>query len=275
MERFLICLDLDGTLLNDKKEISPYTFKVLTYLQQQGHILMIATGRPFRASKAYYHQLKMQSPIVNFNGAHVQHPFDNTFQTVHHQLDRSLVQSIIDTLKTMNVQNIIAEVKDHVYLDRDDARLFEGFSVGEPTIEVGDLRQTLQEDPTSLLIEAEEYMIPRVKQALTRFYAEHIEHRRWGAPFPVIEIVKRGISKATGIDHVRHYLNIERDHIIVFGDEDNDLEMIKYAKYGVAMGNAIDALKHVAHTSTLSNNEEGIGVYLNDFFNLQIPKDHE
>lgn len=67
--------------------------------------------------------------------------------------------------------------------------------MGNPVTKVGDLRENLNEDPTSLLIEAEEAMIPRVKQVLTRFYAENIEHRRWGAPFPVIEIVKRASVK--------------------------------------------------------------------------------
>lgn len=50
MSSYLICLDLDGTLLNDDKKITPYTKKVLTTLQKQGHKLMIATGRPYRAS---------------------------------------------------------------------------------------------------------------------------------------------------------------------------------------------------------------------------------
>ena len=49
--------------------------------------------------------------------------------------------------------------------------------------------------------------------------------------------------------------------------------MIKYAEHGVAMGNAIDELKHVAKETTLSNNEDGIGLYLNEFFNLNISKE--
>ena len=66
-----------------------------------------------------------------------------------------------------------------------------------------------------------------------------------GRAFPVIEIVKRGISKARGIDQVKDYLGIEPSHIIAFGDEDNDIEMIKYAKYGIAMDNGLDELKHI------------------------------
>ena len=52
MQPYLICLDLDGTLLNDNKEISSYTKQVLTELQQRGHHIMIATGRPYRAVKS-------------------------------------------------------------------------------------------------------------------------------------------------------------------------------------------------------------------------------
>ena len=71
--------------------------------------------------------------------------------------------------------------------------------MGNPKIETGNLLEELDEAPTSLLVEAEEIYIPRIKQMLTRFYAENIEHRRWGAPFPVIEIVKRGLVKRVGL----------------------------------------------------------------------------
>ncbi|MFJ1245129.1 HAD-IIB family hydrolase, partial [Bacillus amyloliquefaciens] len=78
-----MCLDLDGTLLNDDKKITPYTKKVLTTLQKQGHKLMIATGRPYRASQIYYHELNMDTPVVNFNGAFVHHPKDDHCQNKH------------------------------------------------------------------------------------------------------------------------------------------------------------------------------------------------
>lgn len=64
-----------------------------------------------------------------------------------------------------------------------------------------------------------------------------------GRTFPVIEIVKRGINKARGIEYAKQYLNIADDRIIAFGDEDNDIEMIKYATYGIAMDNGLQDLK--------------------------------
>lgn len=67
-KRFLIALDLDGTLLKDDKTISERTKKVLDQVQKEGHIVMISTGRPYRASELYYKQLNLTTPIVNFNG---------------------------------------------------------------------------------------------------------------------------------------------------------------------------------------------------------------
>ena len=73
-EKHLIALDLDGTLLRNDKTISSRTKETLLTLKQQGHHVMIATGRPFRSSVQYYQELGLQTPIVNFNGAFVHHP---------------------------------------------------------------------------------------------------------------------------------------------------------------------------------------------------------
>ena len=82
-----------------------------------------------------------------------------------------------------------------------------------------------------------------IRDHLQAVHAEVIEHRRWGAPLHIIEIVRRGLNKAVGIAHVAKDLGIPRERIIAFGDEDNDLEMIDYAGIGVAMGNGIPTLK--------------------------------
>lgn len=88
-----------------------------------------------------------------------------------------------------------------------------------------------------------------------------------GAPFPIIEIVHKGLSKAVGIDYIAKEMGIPRERIIAFGDEDNDLEMIDYG-VGVAMSNGIDDLKTIANEITLSNNEDGIAKFLQDRLKL-------
>ena len=68
---------------------------------------------------------------------------------------------------------------------------------------------------------------------------------------------KSNTNKATAIEKLAKYFNIEQKDIIAFGDGDNDIEMLKYAGVGVAMDNAIDKLKAVANTTTKSNKESG------------------
>lgn len=72
-----------------------------------------------------------------------------------------------------------------------------------------------------------------------------------------------------GLKRVSNYLEIPQNRIIAFGDEDNDLEMLEFAGTGVAMGNAISPVKTVANTTTLTNEEDGIAVFLEEKFNLK------
>lgn len=268
MQPHLIVLDLDGTLLTDEKVISEKTLHTLFKAREQGHEIMIATGRPYRASEVYYHQLKMQTPIVNFNGAFVHHPMDSNWKSIHEPIDLRVVNEVIDALHDYKFYNIIAEVMDDVYLHYHDEKLLDIFSFGKPHVTTGDIRNYLKTDPTSLLIHAKEEDVPSIRQHLHDVHAEVIDHRRWGAPWHVIEIVRSGLNKAVGLAHVSKYLNIPQQNIIAFGDEDNDLEMIEYAGTGVAMGNAISQLKNIANEVTSSNNEDGIAEFLQERLNL-------
>lgn len=81
-KQHLIALDLDGTLLTDNKIISARTKKTIEKAKEQGHIVVISTGRPFRASHAYYKELNLNTPIVNFNGAYVHHPLDVNWELI-------------------------------------------------------------------------------------------------------------------------------------------------------------------------------------------------
>ena len=268
MQPHLIVLDLDGTLLTDEKVISEKTLHTLFKAREQGHEIMIATGRPYRASEVYYHQLKMQTPIVNFNGAFVHHPTDRTWKPIHEPINLGVVNEVIDAVHDYKFYNIIAEVMDDVYLHYHDEKLLDIFSFGKPHVTTGDIRNYLKTDPTSLLIHAKEEDVPSIRQHLHDVHAEVIDHRRWGAPWHVIEIVRSGLNKAVGLAHVSKHLNIPQQNIIAFGDEDNDLEMIEYAGTGVAMGNAISQLKNIANEVTSSNNEDGIAEFLQERLNL-------
>lgn len=115
-KQHLIALDLDGTLLTDNKIISPRTKNTIAKAKEQGHIVVISTGRPFRASYDYYKELSLNTPIVNFNGAYVHHPLDSSWGTHHSPLELSTAQEIVRACFDFGVKNVYAEVIDDVYV---------------------------------------------------------------------------------------------------------------------------------------------------------------
>ncbi|WP_174612770.1 Cof-type HAD-IIB family hydrolase [Virgibacillus ihumii] len=270
--RHLIALDLDGTLLTDDKEISARNKNTIRQAINDGHIVVIATGRPHRASINYYNELKLDTPMVNFNGALIHHPTDDKWDVLHNPLPVRTAYKIIDACYDMNVHNILAEVKDHVFLDQYDEKIIDIFqsTKQDPPFKIGSLKNELNEDPTSLLIHPKEEHITELRSHLDDYHAELIEHRKWGAPWNIIEIVKKGLNKAVGLEKIAHYYHIPKERIIAFGDEDNDLEMIDYAGVGVAMENGIDELKSIAAQVTETNENDGIGVFLEDYLKLQV-----
>lgn len=269
-EKHLIALDLDGTLLKDDKTISGKTKEILNKAKAEGHIVMIATGRPYRSSEMYYHELELDTPIVNFNGAFTHHPRDPKWGFYHEPLDVKVAKDIVEACRSFQFHNIIAEVMDDVYFHYHDEKLLDIFNFGNPKITTGDLADYLKDSPTSLLIHTEENQLKTIRDHLSEVHAEVVDHRSWAAPWHVVEIIKVGLNKAVGLKKAADYFRIPAERIIAFGDEDNDLEMLEYAGHGIAMGNAIDKVKNIANDVTLTNEEDGVGQYLAELLNLKI-----
>ncbi|GAA0354439.1 Cof-type HAD-IIB family hydrolase [Bacillus horti] len=257
---YLIAVDLDGTLLTDNKTISTRTKQSLHQAVKQGHKVVISTGRPFRSSEMYYKELGLDTPIVNFNGALVHHPLHPEWGVFHSPLEANIAKQIIQTAGEFGVQNIMVEVMDDVYLKEHDEVLLQSFF--DPTIEITLLSDSFHKDPTSVLIHPYEHNVDKLREFLDQHHAEVVEHRKWGAPWNVIEIIRKGLSKAVGLERVCHSFDIPAERVIAFGDEDNDFEMIQFAGVGVAMGNAIADLKERANEITLTNEEDGIAHFL-------------
>lgn len=262
--RYLIALDLDGTLLTDDKTISPFTIEVIKEVIEKGHIVVIATGRPRRASIQYYQLLQLSTPMINYNGALICHPKNNSWETLHEPISRDVTFNVLDACYTTHVQNILAEVQDHVYLDQHDEEIIDLFQLNKDfkaPLTVGKLLDRLETDPTALLVRPD---IDHLDVLITELddYVDVIAHRQWADPFPVIEIMKKGIHKAYGIQKLAKHFDIPKERIIAFGDENNDLEMIDYVGIGVAMENGNPELKKIADHVTDTNENDGVAKLL-------------
>lgn len=267
----MIALDLDGTTLNNNSQITTRTSNVLKELRNKGHIISIATGRPYRNSRHYYKQLKMDTPIVNFNGALCHKPVDLKWEKQYHKtLDRSIALDLLDFKEEPGILMIAAEGKDAVYVTDSYVPYGDYFPNGHKDTRILS-EKNLQENPTSVSIFTSSHEAqPYIQERLVAKYGDDIEVRTWGGFAPCLEVVAAGVQKALGVEQIAFYYGIDRKNILAFGDEDNDYEMIQYAGHGVAMKNGIDALKEIAQDQTFKiNDEDGLADYLEKYFKLR------
>lgn len=270
-KQHLIALDLDGTLLTDQKTISPNTKQMIQKVMDQGHIVVIATGRSYRMSYRYYNELGLNTPIINSNGALLHHPHDKNWGLYHHPLDKKIALDIIDASYQLNSKNIIAKVHNDIYLDNYDDRIIDFYrpSLDDYPFIIGNIKNELKENPTLLMIYPNEKNLIPLTNHILDAHSNYINHRDWGAPWHIIEVMRKGMNKAAALKQVADYYHIPQERIIAFGDESNDLEMIDYAGVGVAMGNAIDELKAIANFTTDTNEQEGILNFLKNYLKTE------
>ena len=270
LNKKLIAIDLDGTTLNQDSMITSKTKETLKKAINAGHHVSIATGRPFRMSHQFYQQLELTTPMVNFNGALVHIPnqhWDGERETL---INREIAFEILSQKKQLNLDFIAAENRDTFFIDSFDffdEKIFASSRPGEKNLLSP---KNLTTNPTSLLVRTDKRFAEAVSAELTRQFGSYVDVRTWGGPTAILEIVSKGIQKAKGVQEIANYLSIDQQDVIAFGDEHNDLELLDYAGWGVAMANGTDQLKGIANDVTpLSNQEDGLAVYLEKFLKLQ------
>lgn len=269
LNKKLIAIDLDRTTLNQDSMITSKTKETLKKAINAGHHVSIATGRPFRMSHQFYQQLELTTPMVNFNGALVHIPnqhWDGERETL---INREIAFEILSQKKQLNLDFIAAENRDTFFIDSFDffdEKIFASSRPGEKNLLSP---KNLTTNPTSLLVRTDKRFAGAVSAELTRQFGSYVDVRTWGGPTAILEIVSKGIQKAKGVQEIANYLSIDQKDVIAFGDEHNDLELLDYAGWGVAMANGTDQLKGIANDVTpLSNQEDGLAVYLEKLLKL-------
>lgn len=272
-EKYLIALDLDGTLLTDDKKITPNTKQVIQHLIEEGHVVVIATGRTNRLSNIYYHELGLKTPLINSNGAFMHHPLDKNWGIFHIPLKLHTAMEIIEACYAYHSKNILAAVQDSVYLEKFDQDIanFYGHKEENESFIVGKMKERLIFDPTVMLLYPDEKHLKELTNDLNQLQTEIIDHRNWGAPFHIIEVMNKQMNKWEAIRKIADEYHIPEQRIMAFGDGSNDLEMIEYAGIGVAMDNAVSELKSLAKFNTGTNEDHGVANFLIDYFNLKQP----
>jgi 5-amino-6-(5-phospho-D-ribitylamino)uracil phosphatase len=269
MEKYLIALDLDGTILYDFDSLSETLCDFMKKLQDVGHTIVIATGRPYRSSAFVYKRFGLNTPIINYNGGLITHPLNKDFPSINYTVKK---EAIIDIIKNNrnHIRNAFSEVKDTIYLCKDEKEIEPLLHVGGSTdLIIGELEDTLDRDPNGAIIIGKQGRGKIIKDYIDSNYQGNVLCRIWnltGEFDSILEVFTPESNKGDGIKYVAEHLGIDRDHIIAIGDGHNDIEMLQYAKLGVCVKNSHPDLIKVAdlvleHTSA----ENAVYRFLSDY----------
>lgn len=258
----IIALDLDGTLTNSEKIITPRTFDALMKAQREGVRLVLASGRPTFGIAALANQLQLADYggyVLSYNGGRIIDWCEKTviFSQV---VDQKLVPILYDfaekaqlPIVTYLPEAILASKNEGEYL-AEEARI-NGMPIVVAQNFVEEAMQ-ISGGSTKFLIPGEPELLIQLESEMKAALSEQMEVFR-SAPF-FLELPPKGIDKAQSLQRLLTHLGLERESLMAFGDGFNDLSMIQFAGQGVAMANAVEEVKSIADFVTTSNEEDGI-----------------
>lgn len=261
-----IILDLDGTLTNDAKEITPKTKAALMAAQDKGVRIVLASGRPTYGIKHLADELEIGSHggfIMAYNGGCI---IDWSTQEIIYNtvLDEQLVPELCEAAREQECE-ILTYQGDSIATTKVKNKyvMHEAFINKMPLIEYSDFVQQVVHPINKCLIVGD----PKIVAPLEKHLAEKMEGRmsvyRSAAFF--LECVPLGIDKAASLNFLIGRLGIKQEETIAVGDGYNDLSMIRFAGLGVAMANAAREVQDVADYITYSNQEDGVAHVVEKF----------
>ena len=250
----LAAFDLDGTLLDSQRSLTPAAKKAVACLQQKGIYVVLVTGRSYSAVKPIYDQLGLHAPIVCYNGAGVVNGDDGAM--IHSLLlPDHLTRGVIQIARRHNV-HVHVFISDRMYYEKErkEAWDYEKQLGIKGTLVPFDEMKDL--NVLKALCIADHEILQQVSRDIGNAYGENIT-RVFSYPH-FLEVMDGRVNKVEGLKAVSRQYGISRDEMIAFGDGENDIEMLRYAGIGIAMENAYEHVKEAADLITASNDEEGI-----------------
>ena len=262
----MLVLDIDGTLTNSQKEITLETKKAIHAIQERGHKVMLASGRPTPGMKRYAEELELEKYggyLLSFNGGRIVNC--RSGEIVYQQMFPAVLIPKIYRFAKRHDCGLITYYGEKILLATrmDDYIALESRINQMKIMEVEDFLGFIDFDVNKLLMTAPPDEAEQYEKELNEKYGDIISVYR-SEPF-FIELMPKGIDKASSIDRMLSTVGMTRENTICCGDGFNDMTMIEYAGVGVAMANAQEKVKEKADYITDSNDEDGIVKVIDKF----------
>lgn len=262
----LVTIDIDDTLVNTKKEISPRTLEAVKAATAKGVKIVLTTGRPLPGVVRYLDELGLNHQddqfVVNYNGGMVQ-------TTNGHVLGGASLTPV----DYHEIKQWANEMGDYLQIEAQDKAYTSNHVVPIQASE----ENSLVRMPLHIVTDEEINNVEFVKGMVI---GTEQEIERYAAELPValrdkyyvvrstpnfLEFMHPEATKGNGLKVLAEHLQIPMTETMAMGDQENDITMLETAEVGVAMGNAVERVKDVADVVTATQNEDGVAKALEKY----------
>lgn len=270
MKYKLLAVDMDGTVLNSQKKISPRTKSALDELMRRGVYVVVSTGRNLAELTDYRDDFKAMNYGIVISGGMI-YDFFNDKPVKVHAVDEPMILKLIDF--GLETQAMIHLHTVHKSIAREaDIQNMAAFGMGiyqgmfdRICERCDDCKEFVRAHPGEVIKvniyhrdkKSRDKNFERIKPLnLSISYAEAFN----------LEMSPANITKSSGLVELCDFLNIDVTETVAMGDADNDKEILQTAGLSVAMGNAADEIKNLADFVTLDNDNDGVAVAIEKIF---------
>lgn len=259
MDYRVLAIDLDGTLTNSRKQITSYTREILRAAMDRGIKIILASGRPVLGIRNIAEELELKQfggYILAYNGGQIidchhekvifEKLIPNRFYTEICRIARSFgVQPL-----TYLGSEVLAESEEDPYVRR------EAYNNSTTIKKVGRVDHAVKQQVPKFMLVGENDRLKMAQECIKKTFLDKLDVF-FSEPY-FLEVVPAGIEKAKALEILLFKLSLFPENLMAFGDGMNDIPMLLYAGYSVAMENACQRVKEVADFITVSNDEDGV-----------------
>ncbi len=260
----LLVIDIDGTLLNPEGKITPYTLATVQAAQQAGIVVTLATARRYCNTIQIAQELGLADPIILYDGAlTVMHPQARILHAC--PLRATIAQQAIELLIHHNIQPVVHpnhDLTEEIWTgpaELDNLWIEAYFTAFPERMHRMPYEQlcTGHPDPLRVVAFASEESIQGLIPEVFALDCSWTTIKRGSYGSAEMVIMDPGCSKASGVAALAASLNIPLAQVMALGDNNNDIQMLRSVGWGIAMGQAPEAVKAAADVVTASNAEDG------------------
>lgn len=274
----IVFIDIDGTLVNDEKQIPKENIEIIKKLKTKGIEVVLASGRPYHSIEKYSNIVGARPYIIGSNGGVVVNYEDNKI-LYNANIEKNLALEVLKFIKENNLYTAITmsgnlvlekEMYSLTKENRDELIVVNSLEEYLKNTNESIIKFSIMSDNKEDLQIAREELINKFNITITNVDTFVIpnKYRKAGKNPYIMDVMKEYVNKGEAIKKLCKYLNLNTQEAIIFGDGLNDIEMFELDAYKVAMKNAKDKIKEMADFVTISNNEAGVAYKLNKIFNI-------